>query len=96
MKSRNTNGGNKVRRQKKSNKKWVWISLIVVLVLAVGGGATYYFMNSSAKNEKMANEAAENFTTNVKKQNFTKLSDDVTKKIAKDERFHSEGNGSEI
>ncbi|WP_311772350.1 penicillin-binding protein PBP4(5) [Listeria rocourtiae] len=76
-----------MRRQKKSNKKVVWISLIVVLVLAIGGVATYYFMNSSAKNEKMANEAAENFTTNIKKQNFTKLSDDVTKESLKTSGF---------
>ncbi|WP_343064822.1 penicillin-binding transpeptidase domain-containing protein [Listeria rustica] len=76
-----------MRRQKKSNKKWIWISLIVVLVLAIGGGAVYYFMYSSAKHEKMANEAAENFTTNIKNQKFTKLSDDVTKESLKTSGF---------
>ncbi|AQY49874.1 penicillin-binding protein [Listeria weihenstephanensis] len=77
----------RVQRQKKNSKKVIWISLIVVVVLAIIGGVTYYFMNSNAKNEKMANAAAENFTTNIKKENFTKLSDDVTKKSLKSSGF---------
>ncbi|EUJ39779.1 penicillin-binding protein [Listeria weihenstephanensis FSL R9-0317] len=76
-----------MQRQKKNSKKVIWISLIVVVVLAIIGGVTYYFMNSNAKNEKMANAAAENFTTNIKKENFTKLSDDVTKKSLKSSGF---------
>ncbi|WP_311773252.1 penicillin-binding protein PBP4(5) [Listeria booriae] len=76
-----------MRRQKKS-RKGLWISIIVAVVLVIaGGGAYYYFMNSSAKNEKLANEAAENFTTNIKKQKFTKLSDDVTKQSLKQSGF---------
>lgn len=62
------------RSQEKKPTKLGLIIGAVVLVVAIIGGTSYYFWSNSHKDENAANDAAKEFTTALKKQNFKKVS----------------------